>query len=463
MNLLEHGVYKQAIECFEKTLKLMPDLAEAHYNLAMAYAESKDYDKAVKEYIKTIGLKPDYIKARFNLALIYYDELQMYEEAAKELQEILKLAPDYTKAKELLDRISLDYSATALNSGLDFLGQDKFKEAEGQFNKVLAIKPDFASAKYNLALLYLKEGNADAAKVKLEEIIKEEPSYVFAHRQLASIYFDENNFTQAEKYYQEVISLKPNDIQAHNDLAQAYTKLGDYAKAIREFQSALLIEPANLNVLYSLAATYRDKGDYQEAIFYYRKLQALSPDYPFVHTELAGIYGELGMDAEKNKELPGAINEYKTRLITEPSDVVSLGHLAEAYLQMGEINLAKETVEKIFEINKDYLPAYITYGYILDRLGDKEGALRCFEKAKEAPGLSSLAGKNIESIKGSMPEEDKDKGNLTIIYLKNGRKLEGKILKETSAELALGVMVGQTRGTLTISKKEIEKIERGKE
>jgi superkiller protein 3 len=458
MGLLERGDYQQAIEYFEKALRLRPNFSEAHYNLAVAYTQTKDYTRAIQEYIKTRELNPSYIKARFNLAILYYDELQMFEEAAKELKEILRISPDYMKAKELLDRISLDYSATALNLGLGYLEKNQYQQAEEQFNKVLEIKPDFVVAKYNLALLYLKDSRAGEAKLKLEEIIRENPSFVLAYRQLGSIYFDEGNYAQAARFYREVVNLKPNDLQAHNDLAQTYAKLEDYDQAIKEFQSALLIEPSHLNVLYSLASTYRDKGDYQSAIFYYKKLQGLSPDYPFVHTELAGIYGKLGMETEEKQQAREAIDEYRKYLISHPDDLVSLGHLAEAYLQVGEIELAKETMARLFEIKSDYLPAYLTYGHILESQGEKEKAREYFEKARNEPGFSLLAEENIRRIEDKLPAKEE---GADIIYLKNGRSLEGRILDETDEAIVLEVGVGETQGRLTIPNREIERIEKG--
>lgn len=317
-HLLEQGDYKAATQYFNQSLKLMPGLAETHYNLGAAFAEARDYENAIKAYEKALELKPNYIKARYNLAILYYEKLSMYEEAAEELKELLRIYPDYGKAAELLETINLDYSAFCLNSGLDYLEEGRFREAEEEFNKVLSVKPDFVVAKYNLALLYLKKGETEKAKLKLREVIQQDPGYAFAYRMLGSIYFNEGNYREAEGWYREMARLRPDDTQAYNDLAQTHTKLEEYDKAIGEFHKALSIKPDNLTALYGLASTYRDKGDYQNAIFYYKKLQALSPDYPFVEADLAGIYGTIGRPPEPRESLPAEekkIEEEKTDTI----------------------------------------------------------------------------------------------------------------------------------------------------
>ncbi|MCM8784104.1 MAG: tetratricopeptide repeat protein [Candidatus Omnitrophica bacterium] len=305
MDLLEKGEPDSAIEYFYKSLKINPNFVETHYNLAVAFEEKHNYGNAITEYKKVLELKPDFIKTRYNLALLYYQKLSLYEEAIAELDSLIASSPQYMKAKELREEIILDYSTFCLNSGLDYLEEDNFEQAEREFEKALLLKPDFVVVKYNLAFLYLKGGDKEHAKMKLNEVIQENKTYPFSYRLLGSIYFNEGNFLEALKYYEEVVKLLPSDVQAYNDLAQTHTKLEAYDKAIAEFQKALSLKPDNLTVLYGLASTYRDKGDYQNAIYYYKKLQSLCSDYPFLESDLSGIYATLDKGSQKQAPILG--------------------------------------------------------------------------------------------------------------------------------------------------------------
>ncbi len=53
------GKYRQAVTSLEKALKIDPRVAETHFDLADAYALSKDYLKAVAAYSKVLELIPD--------------------------------------------------------------------------------------------------------------------------------------------------------------------------------------------------------------------------------------------------------------------------------------------------------------------------------------------------------------------------------------------------------------------
>lgn len=66
------GKYDEAIRLFQQAVDLKPDFANAHYNLAAAYREKKEYTKAAAEMEITISLTdantPDFEKAKKELS-----------------------------------------------------------------------------------------------------------------------------------------------------------------------------------------------------------------------------------------------------------------------------------------------------------------------------------------------------------------------------------------------------------
>ena len=50
------GRYDDAIDAFKLAVLAKPDLANAHYNLAIAYREKKNYDQAIAEMNTVLGL-----------------------------------------------------------------------------------------------------------------------------------------------------------------------------------------------------------------------------------------------------------------------------------------------------------------------------------------------------------------------------------------------------------------------
>ena len=85
---------------FQQAVKLDPDLAEAHFRLALGYealdkredAESQ-YKKAVDAYKKHLEAKPDDAEAHYNLGQTYAN-LGNYSEAIREYRQATKLKTD---------------------------------------------------------------------------------------------------------------------------------------------------------------------------------------------------------------------------------------------------------------------------------------------------------------------------------------------------------------------------------
>jgi len=61
-------------------------------------------DEAIKAYLTLLKLNPDDADAHFNLAGFYHRK-GLKEEVIKELETALKLKPDYTQAREALEAI----------------------------------------------------------------------------------------------------------------------------------------------------------------------------------------------------------------------------------------------------------------------------------------------------------------------------------------------------------------------
>src|SRR6185503_4652147 len=90
----------EAVAAFEQAVKLDPDLAEAHFRLALSYeavgksenAES-EYKKSVEAYKKHLEANPDDAEAHYNLGQTYAN-LANYSEAIREYRQATKLKED---------------------------------------------------------------------------------------------------------------------------------------------------------------------------------------------------------------------------------------------------------------------------------------------------------------------------------------------------------------------------------
>lgn len=71
--LANAGDYQGALTYYDKALELYPDIAETHYNRAVALEHLGMREQAISEYKTAIGLDPNLIEARMNLFLLTLD------------------------------------------------------------------------------------------------------------------------------------------------------------------------------------------------------------------------------------------------------------------------------------------------------------------------------------------------------------------------------------------------------
>ena len=139
---------KAALPAFQKSAELLPDDAEAHYNLGVALKNLGLFDDAVTSYRHAIKIKPDYFEAHSNLGNTL-KQLDLFSDAVACYRRALKFKPDSAEVHYNLGNTLID------------LGQ--LGDAEICFRRAIAIQPDFSDAHSNLLLSLNYTGNYSAS------------------------------------------------------------------------------------------------------------------------------------------------------------------------------------------------------------------------------------------------------------------------------------------------------------
>jgi Flp pilus assembly protein TadD len=114
------GFAANAVRHFQATALLKPESAAAHFNLGTAYAQAGRFDNSIASFREALRLRPDYALARGNLARILLitgsvaDALREFQEAVRldpnnpqnllGLSEALAARGDYDRAIETIER-----------------------------------------------------------------------------------------------------------------------------------------------------------------------------------------------------------------------------------------------------------------------------------------------------------------------------------------------------------------------
>jgi TolB-like protein/tetratricopeptide (TPR) repeat protein len=190
---------------------------------------------------------------------------------------------------------------------------------------------------------------------------------------LAIYYFD---FSSSIRELERAIQLNPNYAMAHHWLGNLpLTFTGQFDRAIGELRRALELDPLSMIINTNLGQTYSCSRRYDEAIAQLRKTIELDPGFYYAHYQ-------LGEALELRGDRDSAITEYQKarELNDDPLGVALLGH---AMAKSGNTAQARTMLEQLKEESRHrYVTAY-GIGLLHLGLGEKEEALRWFEKSYE--------------------------------------------------------------------------------
>jgi tetratricopeptide (TPR) repeat protein len=162
------GRYDAAAELIGRVVRLRPDLAEAHSNLATALNGLGRFSEALDACRNAIRLKPDYIDAHYNLGTILTN-LQRFDEALPAYQAAIAL--------------KLDHAGAHANLGATLQKLERPQEAVTALNTAIRLQPAFAGAHYNLGIALTDLGCFDEALAALNTAIRLQSDFAGAHYQ----------------------------------------------------------------------------------------------------------------------------------------------------------------------------------------------------------------------------------------------------------------------------------------
>ncbi|MFQ5482630.1 MAG: tetratricopeptide repeat protein [Nitrospinaceae bacterium] len=142
------GDFVEALDYYNKALRLDPANAEIYNNRSVIYKELGKYEKAVEGFMRAIHLNPRYVKAYNNVGLLYFLN-----------DNLAGAAANFRKAIEI-DAGNLE---SYNNLAIVYKKQKRSLAARKLYEKVLQLDPYQAEAHYNLALLHEEQGNLPAA------------------------------------------------------------------------------------------------------------------------------------------------------------------------------------------------------------------------------------------------------------------------------------------------------------
>jgi TolB-like protein/Tfp pilus assembly protein PilF len=197
----------------------------------------------------------------------------------------------------------------------------------------------------------------------------------------------EEDFYKALGFFEQAIQIDPNYAPAYAGMADAYIMLGEHGsapalsimrKAKATASRALEIDPrlAEAHVsLGSVAGLY--EWNWPEAEHHFRRALELNPSYPTAHHWYG--YDYLTPQGRINE----AIAAIERAHHLDPLSLIITTCLGTLYDMAREHKRARETYERVFEMDPGFVRAYLSCGrsYLHENLCEE--AIATFEKARE--------------------------------------------------------------------------------
>lgn len=294
-------------------LKIYPDFARAHNDLAVMYYQTGNALKALAHYEKAHKLDSGNVTYRKNLADFYYVELEWTGDAIHTYLDILKDNPFDIEALNALGTISLQIG--------------RKEQARQFFTRTLQLDANNQEAQQALqqmpAALALPEARrnvhqepAPVARVPEQQVITSasqsfqslftavQPKPMVS-KSSDELYKDAINLANADKnseaiqLLERVVAQDVSHALAHNDLGVLYQKSGEIQKSRQHHEEAVRLQPANKIFQKNLAdLLYIEFYEFEEALAIYVHLQAKAPQDIEILKAIASICRTVGKESD---------------------------------------------------------------------------------------------------------------------------------------------------------------------
>ena len=257
--------YKQAEQCFNRYIELIPDDPRGYYNRGRANRNLKEYQRAIEDYNHALKLDPEYVYA-YNGRGNAYADLKEYKRAIEDYDRALELDPKYIDAYN--------------NRGRVYYELKEYKRSVEEYTWALEL----------------------------------DPKHVLAYNNRGLAYYDLKEYERTVKDFQYSIELDPENSVIYLLLGYSYLWLKDIKQAHKAFLQSWQLELTNIN--YSLMAEwttmYQKKPDPQMA----ERLETVAANAPedvvaficrgiafWIHERFEEALSELNQAIPLNPEL----------------------------------------------------------------------------------------------------------------------------------------------------------------
>lgn len=249
-------------------------------------------------------------------------------------------------------------------------------EAENQYKKAIADKPDHAEAREKYISFLRSHGRVDDAnKARVDRLKVKSLSANFEyHYELYEAYVQQKRIDDAIKVLDNARNVFKGDFDKLQRIADTYMLHGRSAKALEIYSTEVKAHPNDLNAIEGLGDYYDLMGQKEQALQTWKRIENVNMDRTTRLETLARIYDEHGYAQQ-------ALEMYSRVARDNPKDCQILKSNAEILARSGKADQAVEAYEKLRDACKSDATTRIAARGAAQILASRGMASRAIQKA----------------------------------------------------------------------------------
>ena len=328
-SFLEAGNEQNAINVMEQFSRLSDP--ETFFQAGLLFVRGGFYDAAAKQFERAKDSYRSPYELGYNLTLAYV-KARKYPAAIASAQEFF--AKGFRKA-ELYNLVSEAY-----------IGNGQWKEAYGALRTANQIDPHNEDNHIALADFCLRHVSYDSAIEATTNGLKYLPHSHRLYVQRGAMEAVQGHLPSAKQDFETAAKLAPQERLPNSALALVFTQLDQWREAEDILRKTIEKYPGDWLSHYLLAETLyrstlsRDGPEEREIVQLLEKSAKLNPHFSHTHTSLGKLLLKRG-------QLDRAIVELEKAMELDPTELIPVYHLAQAYRKKGNITRADELLARV--------------------------------------------------------------------------------------------------------------------
>lgn len=360
------GRLDRAIAAFKEAIEHNQKLYEAHFSLGRCYQRLDDAGRAYIHYDQACSARPQAAEPRYYMGLMHQSH-GAHELAQRCFTEALRVEPTFVtpevQDEVLVSRSEEEVAQWYYRLSADLKAQGYADEAERIYRALLQWRPHEYSASYLLGNLLARGRRLGEAIDAYAQVPPSDGRYVDARIRTATVLKLQGRQREAYEVLFECAKLRPADGRLFLSMGKLLYDMGKGHAATKAFERAVHLMPGDAQAHYLLGFMYNALGREAWGLAAWRKAVELAPEAHSLRYDLGFMYVRRG-------RFDLAVKEFAKVLSFWPDDIETNFMLGLCYKELIEPARAIPLFEKVLRRNPRHTQALYYLGASYLQIGN---------------------------------------------------------------------------------------------